>query len=389
MDFRSWFRREFALAFPRVLFDAAVNGPVALARLPGSLAAAANKIPCGGTDGLLDVSWLAAKPGENLLVDGNFDFWVEGVSSTANGYGADTMWLNAHAGSSKVASRQAFAPGDTDAWDAPARYFSRAVVTSTAGAANLVCKGQKIEGVHHTAGRRLTLSLRGKADAARNIAVEAVQTFGSGGSAEVNGISAQIVALTTAWQKKTLIIDVPSIAGKTIGTSGADALHIYFYFDAGTNYAARSANLGQQSGSFDLAQVKLEFGGQATPFRALHPAAAAARVARYFQTSYPAGVVPGTAATWGGTLKFDVNTSDGGYAYAQSGFPSKMRAAPTVSLYHPQTGSLSKCGTRYAPSTEIAATAVDIADNGFNRISGGSYALSNVYQAHYVADARL
>jgi hypothetical protein len=39
---------------------------------------------------------------------------------------------------------------------------------------------------------------------------------------------------------------------------------LFFYFDAGSNYASRSANLGQQSGTFDIAQVKIEDGSVAT-----------------------------------------------------------------------------------------------------------------------------
>jgi len=381
---RDWLRRELQGIIPRD----ALFGPVGFGRLPTSVTAAANKLPAPDAAGALDPSWLVAKPGGNLAVDGNFDFWLEGISGTLSGVGPDTMWANGHLGSTKVVSRQTFALGDTDGFDDSARYYSRTVVTSVAGAGNYACKVLRLEGVHRTAGRRLALSFRGRVDSARNIAVSCRQYFGTGGSAEVLGIGSQVVALSPAWQKRVVTVDIPSAAGKTIGAGGNDFLAVYFWFDAGTSYATETANLGQQSGTFDLAQVKLEI-GQATPYRAPHPADAAARVARYFQTSYPAGVIPGTAATWGGTLKFDVNTSEGGYAYAQSGFPFKMRAAPTVSLYHPQTGSLSKCGTRYTPSTEIAATASDITDNGFNRISGGSYALSNVYQAHYVADARL
>lgn len=56
------------------------------------------------------------------------------------------------------------------------------------------------------------------------------------------------------------------MAGKILGTDANDSLQVAFWFDAGSNFATRSANLGQQSGIFDIAQVQLEEGEVATPF---------------------------------------------------------------------------------------------------------------------------
>jgi len=208
--------------------------------------------------------------GDNLLLNGNFDVWQRATSQTSNGYGSDDRWSNPSSGSTKTHTRQAFALGDTNSWDAPARYFSRTVVTSVAGASNLVSKIQNIEDVTRTAGRTGWLTFRAKADASRSMSVEFSQWFGSGGSpsAAVTGIAAQKVQLTTAWQKFSLPVSLPSIAGKTLGTDGAhtSSLCLAFWFDAGTTYDARTASLGQQSGTFDIAQVKFELGEVATPF---------------------------------------------------------------------------------------------------------------------------
>jgi hypothetical protein len=61
-------------------------------------------------------------------------------------------------------------------------------------------------------------------------------------------------------------VDIPSITGKTLGTNNNDNLRIAFWFDAGSNFSSRTANLGQQSGTFDIAQVQLEEGEVATEF---------------------------------------------------------------------------------------------------------------------------
>jgi hypothetical protein len=148
-------------------------------------------------------------------------------------------------------------------------YFSRTQVTSSSGSNNFVSKNQPIENVTLLAGKTVTLSFWAKADANRNIAIEFYQFFGTGGnpSSTVGEIGKQLVALTTTWQRFSFTVTLPSIIGKTLGTDGVQttATGLSFWFDAGSNYASKSSNLGQQSGTFDIAQIKLEDGLIATP----------------------------------------------------------------------------------------------------------------------------
>jgi hypothetical protein len=222
-----------------------------------------------GTSGIDTVksSALTDKLGRrNYLINGNFDKWDYATSQTATGYGSDNRWTNSNSGSTKTASQQAC--GDTERSLFNAMYFSRTAVSSSSGASNWVVKAQAIENVNLLAGKTVTLSFWAKADANKNIAVEFIQSFGTGGSPStaVTGISSQLVALTTMWQKKSITVTLPSIAGKTLGTDGVQttSTSINFWFDAGSNYATRTANLGQQSGTFDIAQVKIEDGAVAT-----------------------------------------------------------------------------------------------------------------------------
>ena len=203
----------------------------------------------------------------NKLINGNFDIWQRATSQTSSGYGSADRWESLHNGSTKTASQQAFALGQTDVPNNPS-YFMRHVVTSVAGASNFVLSGQKIEGVETLSGKTITLSFWAKADASKNIAVDFLQYFGSGGSpsATVSGIGSQLVALTTAWAKYTITVDIPSVSGKTLGTDGNDSFRLHFWFDAGSTYDSRTASLGQQSGTFDIAQVQIEEGTAATPF---------------------------------------------------------------------------------------------------------------------------
>jgi len=203
----------------------------------------------------------------NKIINGNFDIWQRGTSQTSSGYGSADRWRCGNSGSTKTASRQTFALGQTDVPNNP-KYFMRHVVTSSAGASSFTSMQQYIEGVETLSGKTATVSFWAKADASKNIAVEFYQGFGTGGSpsAAVSGIDSQLVALTTSWTKYTITVDIPSVAGKTLGTDGNDWVGVFFWFDAGSDFDARSANLGQQSGTFDIAQVQLEEGTAATPF---------------------------------------------------------------------------------------------------------------------------
>ena len=202
----------------------------------------------------------------NYLINGNFDKWDYGTNQTWSGYGSDNRWHNANYGSTKTHSQVAC--GDTERALFNATYFSRTVVSSVAGAGNYIINLQLIENINLLAGKTVTLSFWAKADANKNIAIDFEQSFGTGGSPStyLTGIGAQLVALTTTWQKKTITVTIPSIVGKTLGTDGVQNTYtaIFFWLDAGSNSASRSANLVQQSGTFDIAQVKIEDGSIAT-----------------------------------------------------------------------------------------------------------------------------
>jgi len=225
--------------------------------------------------------------GKNAIIDGGFLVWHEGTTQTTSGYGSDTMWVNGNTGSTKVHSRQTFTLGQTDVPGNPT-YYSRTVVTSVVGAGNNINKNQRIEGVSTFSGETVTVSFWAKADAAKNIALDFIQSFGSGGSPSItiDGIGTQKFALTTAWAKYTATIAIPSISTKVLGTDLNDCLLIRFWFDAGSNFNTQTGTLGQQSGTFDLAQIQLEKGSVATEFENLTYAEVNNLIARYYRTLF-------------------------------------------------------------------------------------------------------
>lgn len=206
------------------------------------------------------------KKRRNYLINGNFQFWDYASSQTSAGYGSDNRWANEGIGSTKINSRMT--SGDTERAFFESSYYSRTVVSSVVGSGNFLAKLQRIEDITKLAGKTVTLSFWAKADSAKNIAIEFLQNFGTGGSpsAVVYAINPTIINLTTTWKKYSVTTTLPSLVGKTLGTDGVHTSYTSsnFWFDAGSNYNSRTNNLGQQSGTFDIAEVKLEDGSVAT-----------------------------------------------------------------------------------------------------------------------------
>lgn len=223
----------------------------------------------------------------NKIINGNFDIWQRGTSFTGGSeYTADRFRISLTASPTHTTSRQSFSIGQTEVPNNPT-YFLRTNVTTTNNSADLVALTQKVESVKTLAGKTATLSFWAKADANKNIATEVVQDFGGGGtqSSAVEGIGATIHSLTTSWQKFTTTVFIPSISGKTLGANVNDCLRIHFWFDAGSTYDSRTNSLGNQSGTFDIAQVQLEEGPVATPFEQRPLSVELSLCQRYYEKS--------------------------------------------------------------------------------------------------------
>lgn len=313
---------------------------------------------------------LSTRARRNYLINGCFRVWQRSASQTTSGYGSDDRWSNQHGGSTKTHELVSFAIGQADVPGNP-KYFSRTTVTSVAGAGNYVTKAQRIEGVRSLAGRTAVLSFYAKADSAKNMAIELVQRFGTGGtvSADVKEIGSQLIALTTAWQKFEISLQIPSIAGKSIGYNNDDFLQVGFFFDAGSDLASRTANLGQQSGTFDLAQVQIVAGPSATDFEDRDFGLEKLLCQRYYWRGNADGDGYGIAYT----------SSTANYQVGPSGsFPAQMRATPTMVIV--------------AEPTYVNCTSDDIkANNGgfMHRLSPSTTGGYRAYLGTYEADAEL
>lgn len=262
-----------------------------------------------------------AAPGgapRNRVINGGFDVWQRGGSGFgANGTYAADQWVTLSTGSTQATTRQAFTPGNAIPGYEPTN-FLRTVVTSVAGASNYALMVQRIESARTLAGQQVTVSFWAKADASKNMSIEFAQQFGTGGSpsGSVTAIGATKLALTTAWQRFTVPVNIPSVAGKTFGTTHDGSLQLHFWFDAGSSNDARTASLGQQSGTFDIWGVQVEAGAIANPFEVRTYDDVLQACYRYFQV-YEQHVLVGQTGTDGRVYRAGFN------------FHTKFRATPT------------------------------------------------------------
>lgn len=318
--------------------------------------------------------------GDNLFINGGFDIWQRATSQTATGCGSADRWRFNVVGTTQSVSRQA-ADGSEPF---KAKYYVRDVVTSSAGSANNALLEYRWELLQETAGKTITLSFYAKADASKNIACEMVQYFGSGGSASVFSIDVTTVALTTGWVRHKVTFDMPSISGKTIG-SGNVWFGLALWLDAGSSFDARTNSLGQQSGTFEFANFKLEYGSEATPFVQRPFAQELSECQRYYVGSIttnphhqPGAIGPAITAD---------------RVSAGTQFPVTMRAIPTVVIYPSPTGGTAGTVTEYNGATEKGESfgANTKAYGGFNWISGagGALTIGNFHRYYYTADAEL
>lgn len=207
---------------------------------------------------------------DNYLRNAFLQIWQRYTGATiTTGYLADGAKGQA-TGSTIVQSRQTFTLGQTDVPDNP-KDFLRTVVTSSAGASNFAKTTLFMEGVNTAAGRQVTFTFAAKADAAKPIAVSVTQFFGTGGSPSTTlNTAVAKQTLSAAWVLYSMTFTVPSISGKTLGTSGGDYLALNVWYDAGSSFNTETTTLGQQSGTFDFIPLKLEDGAVSTAPKKRH-----------------------------------------------------------------------------------------------------------------------
>ena len=249
---------------------------------------------------------------------------------------------------------------------------------------------QPVESVRTLAGKRVTLSFYAKADQPKNIALELTQFYGTGGSpsASVTGIGVNTVNLTPTWKKFTYTIDIPSISGKTLGTAKNDYLGLIFWFDAGSALNSRTNSLGQQSGTFDIAQVQLEEGDTATTFEERFFQETLAMCQRYYEKTFPysQAVTNGPATGVAGAIIAPNQASP----VAQWFMAVKKRTTPSITLYNfSATGTAGQWRNGSDSASSANAVSYAVSDGVVGVGNSDVQLTATTWYIHATADAEL
>ena len=195
--------------------------------------------------------------GKNKIMNGDFGIWQRGTSfsNPANeAYLADRFNIVFDgSGSTRTVSQQTFTPATAPVAGYESSYFMRLAQTVAGSGGTYLGYNQRIENVRTFAGQTVTLSFWAKADATRTVLPNIQQNFGSGGSSTVVVTGFSSINLTTSWVRYSVSVSIPSISGKTIGTSSY--LQLFFGFAANTVQ------------TIVIWGVQLEYGSVTTPFQ--------------------------------------------------------------------------------------------------------------------------
>jgi hypothetical protein len=232
----------------------------------------------GGTSGDVTVSFDQTNfgggqyaAGKNKMINGDFGIWQRGTSfaSPSGTYTADRWLVAISGGSAGTASQQTFTPATAPVAGYEGQYFMR--LASNAGATYLELT-QRVEDVRTFAGRTVTLSFWAKATTSVTFTPLFRQSFGSGGSANVDTSGTAQAISSSSWTRYSVSVTLPSLSGKTIGTSSY--LGVFLFSSAGTT----------ASNTVDFWGVQLE-SGVLTPFQTASggsPQAELAMAQRYY-----------------------------------------------------------------------------------------------------------
>jgi hypothetical protein len=229
---------------------------------------------------------------KNKLINSNFKLWQRGTTASSGaGYVTADRWSIAVDGGTLSGQRSSINPGAIAGSES--KFCMRLEATSIdVGANDYLIFLQRIEGVETLSGSTATFSFWVWCATALKIAVSFRQDFGTGGSpsAQVNFIPAtghQITCVAETWTKFTMTVDIPSISGKTLGTSGDDYLALLMWFSAGSDregspYFITIGNQCPFGNSFYIADLLLEAGPVATQYPNIPYSIEALRCYRYY-----------------------------------------------------------------------------------------------------------
>ena len=310
------------------------------------------------TNGTINANASPYAAGKNKIINGDFYINQRAFTSTTTDatYTFD-RWQAKTTDGTNTFSSQTFTPGTAPVAGYEGKNYLR-IVTSGQTATNARTNIQQpIENVRVFAGQTVTVSFWAKAASGTpSITPEFLQSFGTGGSPSsvVNTIIASPAkqAITTSWARYSFNISVPSISGKTVGTTdNTSALYLLLWVSAGSDFNSRTGSLGIQTNTFEFWGVQVENGSTATAFQTATGTIQGELAAcqRYY---YRLTAVANNAAIG---LGFGTSSTN---SRQFTSLPVEMRVTPTSIEY-----STLEIGDNVNPAIDVTTATLNVASN--------------------------
>lgn len=211
----------------------------------------------------------------NRIINGSMGVSQRGTSFSNPASGEYTLdrWVVTYDGTSaaRTISQQPFAVGSSESDEAV--YFLQFLQSIAGSGATYNSISTRLENVRNLASKTVTLSFTARFFSGANVLRSIVlrQNFGSGGSASVDTAVATNLAISGTFARYSITVSLPSILGKTVGTS--NYLELLFFLP------------NNQVFTFEFSDVQLEAGAVATPFERLFYSTNLALCQRYYEAT--------------------------------------------------------------------------------------------------------
>jgi len=278
--------------------------------------------------------------GKNAVING--DFLINQRAFTSNtttlAYNFD-RWLQQNSGGSFTVTPQTFTPGAAPIATYEGRTFVQGITATQSAAGDFAIITQRIEDVTRYAGTTVTISFFAKANTGTpKIGVEVKQNFGSGGSpSAIVSVPAGASTLTTSFARYSVSVAIPSISGKTLGTTANTSyLELNLWTSAGATYATPASSIGIQNFTASIWGVQMEYASSASYFTTASGSLGGelALCQRYYFQD--AVAVLNTQQAVANTIVYTVYY-----------LPQQMRANPTLTQTGASVGSSNTSATSY------------------------------------------
>ena len=318
---------------------------------------------------------------KNIIINGAMRIAQRGTSQTTAGIGSIDRMSWSLSGATATFSQQTMSASDraSTGFDKYAR-MDITTANNNSGMYYLI----EANDLTHCHGKKMTFSFlaKGTNPAGGNFIFNHYWYDGSNGAAD-NGVAQNItITSSSVWTKYTVTFDLATISNvdPTSNTARYDLAILQPATDTSTT-----------AWQLNLTGLQLEVGDIATDYEHISFAQDLRRCERYFSTTYPHNVVPGTQANAadGYVNLAEDRAGAGRYPTAPLRFPVEMRKAPNIVIYPGRTTvtATANRASQYNGNNNTTLSNVYSSRTGFRSYIQTSNNGWNQISMNYTADA--